>query len=88
MNVLFKASFKKDLKRIKDPRLLAKIGDLIDHVKAVEVPVEIGNLSKLKGHDDFYRIRLGNFRIGVRITAEGVIFIRCLHRKDIYNFFP
>lgn len=88
MNLLFKASFKKDLKRIQDPRLLAKVNDLINQLKTAKNLTEISNLSKLKGHDDFYRIRLGDFRIGIRIVPDSVILIRCLHRKDIYKFFP
>jgi mRNA interferase RelE/StbE len=40
----------------------------------------------------YYRIRTGNFRIGVKIVSveseNVVIFVRALHRKDIYRKFP
>ncbi len=49
---------------------------------------DIPNLRKLKGYKYYYRIRFGNYRVGVRIQNDILIFERLLHRKDIYKFFP
>ncbi len=49
---------------------------------------DIPNLRKLKGYKYFYRIRFGDYRAGVRIENNILIFERLLHRKDIYKFFP
>jgi mRNA interferase RelE/StbE len=49
---------------------------------------DIPNLRKLKGYKYFYRIRFGNYRAGVRIQNDTLIFERLLHRKDIYKFYP
>lgn len=38
-----------------------------------------------KGH---YRIRVGEYRIGVRIMGDMVTFVRVLERKDLYKYFP
>ncbi|WP_201279130.1 type II toxin-antitoxin system RelE/ParE family toxin [Leptolyngbya iicbica] len=43
---------------------------------------------KLKGYQAFYRIRIGNYRIGLKVTDQEVIFVRLLHRREIYRFFP
>ena len=48
----------------------------------------IPNLRKLKGYKNFYRIRFGNYRAGIRIENDILIFERLLHRKDIYKFYP
>jgi mRNA interferase RelE/StbE len=88
VKVRFRASFKKDLKRIKDQKLLQQVSSVIDEVKSSESLPEINSLTKLKGHDDFYRIRIGNFRIGIKLVDEEIIFVRLLHRKEIYRFFP
>jgi mRNA interferase RelE/StbE len=53
-----------------------------------ETTSRITNLKKLKGKSGYYRIRFGNYRIGIRIEDDLVIFIRALHRKDIYRYFP
>lgn len=88
MKVRFRNSFKKDLKRIKDKSLLAQISNAIENVKAVDGVGEVSNLLKLKGYQGFYRIRVGNYRLGLSMTEDEVVFVRCLHRKEIYRFFP
>jgi mRNA interferase RelE/StbE len=36
----------------------------------------------------YYRIRLGDYRVGLKIENNTVCFVRFLHRKDIYRYFP
>ena len=42
----------------------------------------------MKGYDTFYRIRLGDYRMGIDVLDNEVIIARLLHRKDIYRYFP
>ncbi len=84
----FKASFKRDIKRIRDQSVLEGIGRVIDDVKAADTLGTVNNLSKLQGYKDFYRIRVGTYRLGLKVVDHEVIFIRALPRKDIYRFFP
>lgn len=88
MKVRFRTSFKKDLKRIQDRALLAQVSNVIEGVKSADSVGNINNLLKLKGYREFYRIRIGNYRIGLRVAEGEVIFVRLLHRKEIYRFFP
>lgn len=55
-----------------------------------ENPFELGYLEKLKGYDDKYKIRVGDYRIGVTVNSETKTLIcqRIAHRKDIYRIFP
>ncbi len=55
-----------------------------------ENPFELGYLQKMKGYDDKYKIRVGNYRIGITVDKETqtLIFQRVAHRKDIYKIFP
>ena len=88
MNVKFEASFARDLKRIKDRRLLRRVQKAIEKIKAAPGLDEIRDLKKMQGYDTFYRVRLGDYRIGMEVVAGEVIFVRILHRKDIYRHFP
>ncbi len=90
MELVFKESFKRDLKRIKDKKILKKVKDLINIIESASSLDSIQNVDvkKLKGHKSFYRIRLGNYRIGVKLEVNKVIFVRILHRKDFYKYFP
>jgi mRNA interferase RelE/StbE len=80
--------FEKDTDKIKDKRILFKIVDVIEKVREADDIISIKNIKKLKGSNKFYRIRIGDFRIGIIIDNNIVEFIRCLHRKDIYKYFP
>ena len=43
---------------------------------------------KLSGYTDYYRIRIGEYRIGLKYSNKTITLVRFLHRKDIYKFFP
>ncbi|NEQ98638.1 MAG: type II toxin-antitoxin system RelE/ParE family toxin [Cyanothece sp. SIO2G6] len=88
MRVRFKPSFKRDLKKIKDTQVLVAIEVLLNTVKSAERPDVISNLIKMKGYDNFYRVRISNYRVGIQVIEDDVIFVRVLHRREIYRYFP
>lgn len=49
---------------------------------------DLKDVKKIKGYDSYYRIRLGDYRLGVKHTEQGLEMLRFLHRKDIYKGFP
>jgi len=55
-----------------------------------KIRLKIGYLEKLKGYTDKYKIRVGNYRIGITVDQETKTLIcqRIAHRKDIYRIFP
>lgn len=80
--------FEKDIKAFKNQKINFLVIRLIDSIKKAENIVQIKNIKKLQGYKSYYRIREGNYRIGVEIEDEVITFIRFLHRKDIYNKWP
>lgn len=51
--------------------------------------MKVANVKEIQGYASYYyRIRIGNHRIGLKKTEEEIELIRCLHRKDIYRMFP
>ena len=88
MNIEFRKSFAKDLLTIFDNNLLIKIEEVIEEIKQAEKLSEVSNVKKLKGEINHYRIRVGNHRIGIKFDGSIVLFIRVLHRKEIYRYFP
>lgn len=88
MKTEFKASFLKCIHKIADNNLKAKIIECIQNVELTDNIKQINDLKKLKGHKSFYRIKLGDYRIGVKIDSEVVVFVTVAHRKDIYKLFP
>jgi len=48
---------------------------------------ELLQIKKLKGADDLYRIRLGNYRVvyEIRKTILLIVVIKIGHRKEVYR---
>jgi mRNA interferase RelE/StbE len=88
MQSKFRSSFLKDVKRITQMRIAEKIELAIIDVEEAKGIQEISNIKKLKGSKSAYRIRVGDYRIGILVNENEVEFISCLHRKEVYKFFP
>lgn len=88
MQVLFETSFARDLKKIRNKRLLKQVQEIIEEVKSAPSTNDVADLKKMQGYDTYYRIRVGDYRMGVDVSSGQVIFVRFLHRKDIYRYFP
>jgi len=88
LKVEFRESFAKDLKRVKDRRLLKRIARVVEAVEAADSLDALPDLKKLKGGGNFFRLRVGDYRLGLALQDNAVIFVRFLNRKDIYKFFP
>ena len=88
MKLEFRESFLKDVKRIKEKGLKKKVAAVITEAKAASSLSAIRNVKKMEGSESYYRVRIGDYRIGFRLHDKTLIFLRCLHRKDIYRYFP
>jgi mRNA interferase RelE/StbE len=88
LNVEFRSSFARDLKRIRDRDLRRRVGEIIELVERVQSLQEVENIKKLRGGDCCYRIRVGDYRIGLLVEGDIVTFVRFFHRKDVYRYFP
>jgi len=82
-------SFDRDVAKIKDKNLLQKLRSFIFKVENTNNIREIPHVKKNEGYESFYRIKIGDHRLGMELTSDNeIIFIRFLHRKDIYRYFP
>ena len=88
MNVGFRRSFTKDIEKLKDARIRERISQAIHAVKTAGDLDEVSGVKKLQACANFYRIRVGEFRIGIQAIGNEIVFVRCLHRKEIYRHFP
>jgi len=84
----FKASFSKDLQGIRERAVLRRIRETVEQFERAENLSEIANLKKLKGGENYYRARVGDYRIRIIVESDEITFVRCLHRRDIYRYFP
>jgi mRNA interferase RelE/StbE len=88
MTTAFRKSFTQDLKKIRNQSLLKRVQQVIKRVEAADAFNDVSNLKKLSGAENCYRIRVGDYRIGIYVEADTVEFVRCLHRRELYRYFP
>lgn len=89
MIVEFDKSFYKSLDNITNSSLLRKIQSLIHDLEQASGLHEVRNIKKLIGYKTYYRVRMGDYRLGFELRdSSRVRFIIFGHRKDIYKKFP
>lgn len=88
MTLEFRTSFTKDLGRVRDRSLLKRVKETIEEVEAAARVLDLKNLKKLRTEGHYYRLRLGDYRIGLLIEDNTIVFVRLLHRSEIYRYFP
>jgi mRNA interferase RelE/StbE len=84
----FRKSFTRDLKKLKDPTVMKRVKVVIEELETARHLGELTNVKKVSGSGNFYRVRVGDYRLGIALEGDTVEFVRCLHRRDIYRYFP
>lgn len=89
MIVTYHSKFKKDLQNLKDNTLKTALLNKIKELKEIASLEQISNLRKLSGHPDAYRLRIGNYRLGLFLEDKHTLRLqRFVKRNDISKLFP
>ena len=89
MEILFDDSFEKSIKKLNDKKLKSRLLDVIELFEKAESLSKIPSLKKMQGFQHFYRVRLGDYRVGFELLEDNtVVFLVVAHRKEIYKYFP
>ena len=88
MNVLFTKQFLKDLSII-PTKFRSKIEIYVfTHLPELTSFSDSQKIESMKGYKNYFKVRFGNYRIGLEKRGENIIIKRVLHRKEIYRYFP
>ena len=88
MKVEFRNSFIRDLRRVRDKSVKDRVNAEIQRIEEVDDLKKVSNVRKLSGSGNYYRVRIGEYRLGVLLNQDTAIFVRCLPRRDINRYFP
>ncbi len=85
---MYNKKFLKDLAKIpsNERRSIEKF--VFKEFPQVDLFSSVNKIKKLKGNKDCFKARFGDYRIGIRVNDDEVVFERVLHRKEIHRFFP
>ena len=89
MKIRIDKSFDRDVDRIKNKKTLRKLQDFISLIEKARSIHEIPHGKKIRGYTSLYRIRIGDYRMGIEVKSnDEAVLLRFLHRKEIYRYFP
>ncbi|KPA16576.1 plasmid stabilization protein [Candidatus Magnetomorum sp. HK-1] len=90
MKIEYSEPFLKDLKKLKKKTTnYFTIKELcFEELTQYESLSHINNLKKIRGYKTYYRIRVGDYRVGLKDEGDVIVLMRVMHRKDIYRAFP
>ena len=89
MKVEFDRSFERSLSKIRTKSVFSKIEELIIELEKTNSLSELPSIVKLSGFKNYYRARIGVYRVGIeKINEDTIRFIIVAHRKDINKSFP
>lgn len=89
MQVVFTKTFLKDLAKVFPANRRKQIEYFVfEELQNINSLEEIGSAEKMTGYKDFYKIRFGDYRIGIYKSEKSIELRRVLNRKEIYKYFP
>ena len=88
MEVIYKKSFHKTLLNVPQ-RTQIQVKEVIEKlVQSKNLETSGVDYRKMQGFNTFYRIRVGDYRVGIEYIHPTVIVITILTRSTIYKKFP
>ena len=88
MELEFTPSFTRDLRRLRNRTLSARVERIIQDMEGAAGIEAVAGAVRLRGPGAFYRIRVGDYRLAFSVEGNTAIVTRFLHRRDIYRYFP
>ena len=88
MQVEFRKKFLKELSKLPNPyqsNIEEFVFDILPNYNSLS---EIGKIEKMKGYKDYFKIRFGDYRVGIKKENNIIIVETVKHRREIYKFFP
>ena len=85
MIIEYRKKFLKELSKIHIGERLRIESFVFKELPKANTIFELGNVEQMKGYPTYYKIRFGQYRIGLKMNDNKVILERALHRKDIYH---
>jgi mRNA interferase RelE/StbE len=64
------------------------VQNVINELEKANSLTEIKEIKKMKGFKKFYRIRAGQYRIGLKEQKPGIFLLCVMERSQIYKVFP
>jgi mRNA interferase RelE/StbE len=91
MEIILKKQFIKEVSRL-PIKIQTSVREILDKIEKAEtfknIDIDIKRMEGQKADENYYRVRVGQYRIGIEVIDPKVIIITILSRGDVYKKFP
>ena len=89
MRTRYKPAFRRDMRNLRDASMRRRINRKMEKLKAATTIRDISGVSRLSTpRGRHYRIKIGQYRLGVTLEGDTAILDSFGHRSDFYRSFP
>ena len=88
MTVKYRKKFLKELSKLPSEYAQTIENFVFDDLPNYSNLSDIGKVEKMIGYKDYYKIRFGSYRVGIKKENDCITVETVKHRKEIYKFFP
>ena len=80
--------FSRDVRRLGSTQIRRRLDRTIQELIEVADITEVSGVRRLLAEGQHYRIRIGDYRLGITMDGEIAVLRRFLPRGEIYRYFP
>lgn len=88
MNVKVTEAFNKDISKLRNKKIILAIKAVLLKIEKAGTLSEIPNVKKMEGTKNYFRVRIGDYRLGIFMSENTVYVSRFLNKNEIYRYFP
>ena len=88
MEIRYRTSFGRDMRRERNSDLRRRVERTIEQLQNAPSVASVPGLASMKGYPNHYRVRVGEYPLGIVVDGDTAILVRLLHRRDVYRHFP
>ena len=80
--------FSRDVRRLGSSQIRRRLDRTIQELIEVADITEVSGIKRLLAEGQHYRIRIGDYRLGITMDGKIAVLRRFLPRGEIYRYFP
>ena len=88
MEIEFTKKFLKELSKLPIEYASSIENFVFDELPIYKNLTQVRKIEKMTGYKNFFKIRFGDYRVGIKKENNIIIIKTVKHRKEIYKYFP
>ena len=88
MEIRRERRFARDLRRLRSDQIRRRVRSKLEEMEAAPSLAQVRSVKRTAGSENHYRVRIGDFRIGLEMDGEIAILQRFGPRDGFYRGFP